>query len=172
MKAACALMQCSEGAAPMLFKATPRTTKIGGFKAGNEADILPIQNIPSFIICKKLTQMANGVPTPCMPSPTFWEDTYEAKVGGAKALLQMSCIQCTAGQGKIEFITSGQAPLPPDVVAEMQSAEKEGKEALDNAQNEKDSVGEAGFAEGLIPIWGNVEISFMQHKQVMDGVWH
>jgi len=156
----------------MLFKATPRTTKIGGFKAGNEADILPIQNIPSFIICKKLTQMANGVPTPCMPSPTFWEDTYEAKVGGAKALLQMSCIQCTAGQGKIEFITSGQAPLPPDVVAEMQSAEKEGKEALDNAQNEKDSVGEAGFAEGLIPIWGNVEISFMQHKQVMDGVWH
>jgi hypothetical protein len=150
-----ALMQCSEGTAPMLFKATPRTTKIGGFKAGNEADILPLQNIPSFLICKKLTQMANGVPTPCVPAPTVWTDTYEAKVGGAKALLKMSCMQCTAGQGKIEFITSGQAPLPPDVVAEMQSAQKESKEALDKAQQEKDSVGEAGFAEGLIPIWGS-----------------
>jgi Protein of unknown function (DUF1557). len=150
-----ALMQCSEGAAPMLFQATPRTTKIGGFKAGNESDCVPILNIPSFVICKKLTQMANGVPTPCMPAPTVWEDTYEAKVGGAKALLQMSCIQCTAGQGKIEFITSGQAPLPPDVVAEMQSAEKEGKEVLEKAKLEEDSVGEAGFAEGLIPIWGS-----------------
>ena len=150
-----ALMQCSEGTAPMLFKATPRTTKIGGFKAGNEADILPLQNIPSFLICKKLTQMANGVPTPCVPAPTVWTDTYEAKVGGARALLKMSCMQCTAGQGKIEFITSGQAPLPPDVVAEMQSAQKESKEALDKAQQEKDSVGEAGFAEGLIPIWGS-----------------
>jgi len=48
-----ALMQCSEGAAPMLFKATPRTTKIGGFKAGNELDCIPILNIPSFVICKK-----------------------------------------------------------------------------------------------------------------------
>jgi hypothetical protein len=150
-----ALMKCSQGAAPMLFKSSPRTTKIGGFKAGNEFDSIPLQNVPSFIICQKLTQMANGVPTPCVPAPTVWQDTYEAKVGGGKALLKMSCIQCTTGQGKIEFITSGQAPLPPDVVADMQSAQKEGKEALEKAQQEKDSVGEAGFAEGLIPIWGS-----------------
>jgi hypothetical protein len=118
-------------------------------------DSIPLQNIPSFIICQKLTQMANGVPTPCTPAPTMWEDTYEAKVGGGKALLKMSCIQCTTGQGKIEFITSGQAPLPPDVVADMQSAQKEGNEALAKAQQEADAVGEAGFVEGLIPIWGS-----------------
>ena len=99
--------------------------------------------------------MANGVPTPCMPAPTMWEDTYEAKVGGGKALLKKSCIQCTAGQGKIEFITSGQAPLPPDVVADMQSAQKEGNEALAKSQQEADAVGEAGLVEGLIPIWGS-----------------
>ncbi|WP_299249333.1 polymorphic toxin-type HINT domain-containing protein [uncultured Cytophaga sp.] len=150
-----ALMKCSQGAAPMLFKSSPRTTKIGGFKAGNEFDSIPLQNVPSFIICQKLTQMANGVPTPCTPAPTMWEDTYEAKVGGGKALLKMSCIQCTTGQGKIEFITSGQAPLPPDVVADMQSAQKEGTEALEKAQQEEDAVGEAGFVEGLIPIWGS-----------------
>ena len=139
----------------MLFQATPRTTKIGGFKAGNELDCVPILNIPSFVICQKLTQMANGVPTPCMPAPTMWQDTYEAKVGGGKALLKKSCIQCTAGQGKIEFITSGQAPLPPDVLADIQSAQKEGKEALETAQQEADAVGEAGLVEGLIPIWGS-----------------
>ena len=99
--------------------------------------------------------MANGVPTPCVPAPTMWQDTYEAKVGGGKALLKMSCIQCTTGQGKIEFITSGQAPLPPDVVADMQSAQKEGNEALAKAHQEADAVGEAGLVEGLIPIWGS-----------------
>ena len=37
----------------------------------------------------------------------------------------------------------------------MQSAQKEGKEALAKAQQEADAVGEAGFVEGLIPIWGS-----------------
>ena len=163
-----ALMKCSQGAAPMLFKSSPRTTKIGGFKAGNEFDFIPLQNVPSFIICQKLTQMANGVPTPCTPAPTKWEDTYQAKVGGGKALLKMSCIQCTTGQGKIEFITSGQAPLPPDVVADMQSAQKEGKEALAKAQQEADAVGEAGFVEGLIPIWGSGR-DLIHAAQIGDG---
>ena len=150
-----ALMKCSEGASPMPFKATPRTSKIAGLLAGNELDIAPILNIPSFVICKKLTQMANGVPVPCVPAPTQWQDTYQAKVGGGKALLKMSCIQCTAGQGKIEFITSGQAPLPPEVVEDIQLTEQKGKEALEQAQKEKNAIGEAGFVEGLIPIWGS-----------------
>jgi hypothetical protein len=150
-----ALMKCSEGASPMPFKATPRTSKIAGLQAGNELDIAPILNIPSFIICKKLTQMANGVPVPCVPAATKWEKTYQAKVGGGKALLKMSCIQCAAGQGKIEFITSGQVPLPPEVVEDIQITEQKGKEALEAAENEKNAVGEAGFAEGLIPLWGS-----------------
>jgi hypothetical protein len=112
-----ALLQCSEGTVPSLFQTTPRTTKIGGLLAGNELDKLPIANIPSFIICNKLTQQAGGTPVPCLPATTQWQDTYSAKVGGGKALLFKSCIQCSAGQGKIEFITSGQTPVPPKSVS-------------------------------------------------------
>ena len=150
-----ALMKCSEGASPMPFKATPRTSKIAGLLAGNELDIVPIVNIPSFVICRKLTQISNGVPVPCIPSPTAWQDTYTAKVGGGKALIKKSCIQCSAGQGKIEFITSGQAPLPPEVVQDIQITEQKGKEVLELAAKENAAVGEAGFVEGLIPVWGS-----------------
>lgn len=150
-----ALMQCSEGTVPMLFTASPRTTKIAGLLAGNELDIMPITNIPSFVICRKLTQMAGGVPAPCVPAPTAWQDTYKAKVGGGKALLKKSCMQCSAGQGKIEFLTSGQGPLPPEAVVQMQEGKAAGKEILEQAALEENSVGEAGLVEGLIPIWGS-----------------
>jgi hypothetical protein len=150
-----ALMQCSEGTVPGLFQTSPRTTKIGGLLAGNELDKAPIANIPSFIICKKLTQQAGGTPVPCMPAPTQWQDPYQVKVGGGKALLFRSCIQCSAGQGKIEFITSGQTPVPPEISQQMTEMKKEADDALAEAEKEKDSVGEAGFFEGMIPIWGS-----------------
>lgn len=150
-----ALMKCSEGASPMPFKATPRTSKIAGLRAGNELDIAPIVNVPSFIICKKLTQMAKGVPVPCIPAPTKWQDTYKAKVGGGNALIKKSCIQCVAGQGKIEFITSGQIPLPPEVVEDIQIAQQKGEKAVEAAEKENNAVGEAGLVEGLIPVWGS-----------------
>lgn len=92
-----ALMKCSQGTVPMPFKATPRTSKIAGLQAGNALDKIPLANIPSFVICQKLTQMAGGTPTPCMPAPTVWQDTYPAKVGGAEALLCRSCITCPVG---------------------------------------------------------------------------
>jgi len=148
-------MQCSEGTVPMLFTASPRSTKIAGLLAGNDLDIVPIANIPSFVICRKLTQIAGGVPTPCVPAPTVWQNTYKAKVGGGKALLKKSCMQCSAGQGKIEFLTSGQGPLPPEAVMQMQEGKAAGDEILEQAALEKDSVGEAGLVEGLIPIWGS-----------------
>jgi hypothetical protein len=139
----------------MPFKATPRTSKIAGMMAGNALDKVPLVNIPSFVICQKLTQMAGGTPTPCMPAPTVWQDTYPAKVGGAEALLFRSCITCPVGQGKIEFMTSGQLPMPPDVSQELKEVEQDAQESLDAAEKEKNSVGEASFAEGLIPIWGS-----------------
>ena len=150
-----ALMQCSEGTVPMLFTASPRTTKIAGLLAGNELDTKPITNIPSFVICRKLTQMANGVPAPCVPKPTVWQDTYKAKVGGGKALIKKSCIQCSTGQGKIEFLTSGQGPLPPEAVIQMQEGKAAGDKILEQTALEENSVSEAGLAEGLIPIWGS-----------------
>lgn len=153
----------------MPFTATPRTTKIAGLLAGNELDKLPIVNIPSFVICKKLTQMAGGTPTPCVPAPATWQDTYPAKVGGGDALLFRSCINCPVGQGKIEFLTSGQLPLPPDVSQELKEVKEEAEDSLEEAEKEKNSVGEASFAEGLIPIWGSGR-DFIHAAQTGDKV--
>ncbi|TGE07771.1 polymorphic toxin-type HINT domain-containing protein [Hymenobacter fodinae] len=150
-----ALMKCSQGTVPMPFKATPRTSKIAGLQAANALDKAPLVNIPSFVICQKLTQMAGGTPTPCTPAPTMWQDTYPAKVGGAEALLCRSCITCPVGQGKIEFMTSGQLPLPPDMSQQIKETKEEADEALEQAEKEKNSVGEAGLLEGMIPIWGS-----------------
>ena len=150
-----ALLKCSQGTVPMPFVATPRTTKIAGLLAGNELDKAPLVNIPSFVICQKLTQLAGGTPTPCVPAPTLWQDTYPAKVGGGNALLFRSCINCPVGQGKIEFMTSGQLPLPPAMSQQVKEAQEEADEALDQAELEKNSVGEAGLLEGAIPIWGS-----------------
>lgn len=150
-----ALMQCSEGTVPMPFKTTPRTTKIGGLLGGNEIDNIPLINIPSFVICKRLTQQAGGAPVPCVPIPTAWEETYAAKIGGGKALLFKSCIHCTAGQGKIEFLTSGQTPIPPTLSKQISEMKAEADDALAEAEKEKEAVGEAGFFEGMVPLWGS-----------------
>jgi len=150
-----ALLQCSEGSVPGLFQTTPRTTKIGGLLAGNELDKAPLANIPSFIICNKLTQQAGGTPVPCAPFTSQWQDTYPAKVGGGKALLFKSCMQCSAGQGKIAFLTSGQTPVPPEISQQLAELKKESADALAEAEKEKNAVGEAGLVEGMIPIWGS-----------------
>ena len=150
-----ALLECSQGTVPMPFTATPRTTKIAGLLAGNALDKVPLVNIPSFVICKKLTQMAGGTPTPCMPAPTMWQETYPAKVGGGDALLSRSCITCPVGQGKISFLTSGQLPLPPAVSQDLKEAQEGAQESLEEAEKEKNSVGEASLAEGFIPVWGS-----------------
>jgi len=164
-----ALLKCSQGTVPMPFMATPRTTKIAGLLVGNALDKAPLLNIPSFVICQKLTQMAGGTPTPCVPQPTKWQDTYPARVGGAEALLFRSCITCPLGQGKIEFMTSGQLPLPPDVSQQIKETQEEADEALRQAELERDSVGEAGLAEGLIPIWGSGR-DFIHAAQTGDKV--
>lgn len=141
----------------MPFTATPRTTKIAGLLAGNALDKAPLVNIPSFVICKKLTQLAGGTPTPCVPAPTIWQDTYPAKVGGANALLCRSCITCPVGQGKIKFLSSGQLPLPPPVSQQVKEVDEAGREALEATEPEgnPNAVGEAGLLEGAIPVWGS-----------------
>jgi hypothetical protein len=150
-----ALMQCSQGTVPMPFKTLPRTSKIAGLLAGNALDKQPLVNIPSFVICQKQTQMAGGTPVPCVPAPLLWQDTYPAKVGGADTLLFRSCINCPLGQGKIEFMTSGQLPTPPGMSQQIKEAKEDANETLKQAELEKNSVGEAGFLEGMIPIWGS-----------------
>jgi hypothetical protein len=76
-------------------------------------------------------------------------------VGGADTLLFRSCINCPLGQGKIEFVTSGQLPIPPELSQQIKETKEEADEALEQAEKEKNSVGEAGLLEGAIPIWGS-----------------
>ena len=150
-----ALLECSEGTVPMPFQATPRNVRIQGLKVGNAADKTPYLNIPSFVICKKLSQMAGGTPVPCVPAPLMWQDTYPVQVNKQEVLIFKSCIRCSSGQGKITFLNSGQTPVSPEASQQLEEMQKEAEEALKAAEAEKNSVGEAGFAEGLIPVWGS-----------------
>ena len=118
-------------------------------------DKVSLLNIPSFVICQKQTQLAGGTPVPCVPAPLLWQDTYPAKVGGADTLLFRSCIHCPLGQGKIEFMTSGQLPIPPELSQHIKETREDADEALEQAEKEKHSVGEAGLLEGAIPLWGS-----------------
>ena len=152
-----ALMKCSEGTVPMFFHPTPRNIRVQGMKVANASDKTPITNIPSFVICQKLTRAAGGVPVPCVPvtATQTWQDTYPVKINGEKLVVFRCSIRCTSGQGKIEFMTSGQTPVGPADLAQLQQLQKEAEEALAEAEAEQNSVGEAGLAEGLIPIWGS-----------------
>src|SRR5690606_7842234 len=124
---------------------------VNGLAVTTELDKAPMVNIAPFGICMKLTKSA---PVPCVPAPTMWKDTYPVKVKGGKTLLFKSCMNCGVG-GKMEFVTSGQVPLPPDAQAELEAMQEETDEQLEAAKKEEESVGEAGFFESMIPIWGS-----------------
>ncbi len=57
-----------------------------------------------------------------------------------------STCQCPVG-GKIEFMTSGQVPLPDDAAQEVKDMQDQAQRELDDSGH-GDSVGEAGFVEG------------------------
>jgi hypothetical protein len=137
-----ALMMCDKGAAPGFFRPLHNmTTKINGCLVTTKMDKLPIVNIPSFGICS-LTQK------PCIPVPTEWQKTYKAKVKGAETLLFRSCMQCSIG-GKIEFVTSGQIPLPPDALEDIQKMQEEG------AKEEEEGFGWLDAVE-MVPVVGSI----------------
>jgi hypothetical protein len=97
------LLQCNQGAMPMIFTSTPKLFKLNGLDIGTELDVIPMVNIPTFGICQSLTKLTNGIPQPCVPAVLKWQDTDTATLNGAKILLKKSCISCIAGNGKIEF---------------------------------------------------------------------
>lgn len=71
-------------------------------------------------------------------------------------------MMCAAG-GKIEFVTSGQVPIP----MEMKEAIIENNAELEE-QNE--SIGEAGFVQGMIPILGSGR-DLIHHIQTGQWGW-
>ncbi|MBS7256330.1 polymorphic toxin-type HINT domain-containing protein [Flavobacterium branchiicola] len=144
-----ALIMCDQGGAPDFFKPTYNNkVKIHGCLVATNKDAIPLGNIPSFKVCK-ITNV------PCVPAtvPLTWQDTWQVKIKGINSLIGKSTCQCTVG-GKIEFMTSGQVPLPDDAMAEVKELQEQAQRELDDSGN-GNSIGEAGFAEGLIPVWGS-----------------
>lgn len=144
-----ALIMCDQGGAPDFFKPDfNQTVKIHGCLVATTVDALPLKNIPTFKLCK----VSGG---PCLPGtiPMTWLDTWQVKVKGKNSLIGKSSCQCPVG-GKIEFMTSGQVPLPADAAEEVKDMQDQAQRELDDSGN-GDSVGEAGLVEGMIPIWGS-----------------
>ena len=138
---------CDKGGAPDFFKPIYNMkVKIHGCLVATKVDFIPLLNIPSFKICM-VTQK------PCFPITIPWEDTWQVKIMGKETLVGESKCRCNLG-GTIEFLTSGQIPLPEDVKAEVDDMKKKAQKELDDA-GYGDSVGETGFWEGMIPLWGS-----------------
>ena len=121
-----ALMVCDKGAAPAFFLPTHNThVKIQGLLVANKLDKQPLVNIPTFGICS-LTQK------PCVPGCTEWQKSYKLRIEGQEALLFRSEMPCSLG-GKIQFVTSGQIPLPEDAVEDIKALQEQGAEKDEDA---------------------------------------
>ena len=144
-----ALIMCDKGGAPDYFTPTFNTTvKIEGLLVATNMDAKPIENIPSFKICK----ITRG---PCRPAtePMTWENTWDVTVKGINTLIGKSTCPCPVG-GKVSFMTSGQVPLPDEQKEELEEIQAQAQRELDDS-GYGDSVGETGFWEGMIPLWGS-----------------
>lgn len=146
-----ALMMCDQSDTPMFFSPTysqVTNTKIQKLYIATTDDATPITHIPSFLLCKKTQK-------PCIPgtSPGAWKDPWPIKIKDKQALIGRCTCPCTLG-GTIEFITSGQIPLDDETKKEIEEMQEDGQRELDD-MGYGNSVGECGFVEGMIPIWGS-----------------
>lgn len=115
-----AMMQCTFGAAPSTFVATPTNVITSNMTAGIITDTVPIKNIPPFGVCSSLanptvasaTAAALGVltPMPCLPVfPAPWAaGAANVMITNTPALDNISTLTCAYG-GVITFSNPGQA---------------------------------------------------------------
>lgn len=150
-----ALMMCDKGAAPAFFLPTHNThIKIQGCLVANKLDKQPLVNIPTFGICS-ITQK------PCVPGCTEWQKTYKLRIKGQETLLFRSEMPCSLG-GKINFVTSGQIPLPDDAMEDIKALQEQGaKEDEDEGWGWLDTV-------ELIPVVGSIVGAV---REGMKGNW-
>lgn len=65
-----ALCACNKGAAPTPLTVTSQQLRtVNNQLVATVMDFAPIVNIKPFGICQQLTNLASGVPTPCVPVP-------------------------------------------------------------------------------------------------------
>ena len=150
-----ALTHCNKGLGVMPIMVTSNSnTHIQKQLVATELDKTYMVNIPNYGMCATTQK-------PCNPMPIQWTGTYEqVKVNGAHPLIATSCLSCGVDPtSKIEFITSGQLKLrdclPPESIEAINEANKAANEASDEYDLERASVGESGFWEGFIPVWGS-----------------
>jgi hypothetical protein len=158
-----ALMSCDQGTIPVPIIVTSNAmARAGGMPMATDADKVAMANIPPFGICRILTK---STPVPCVPALIQWQSTKsDINLNKCKPLMSNSCATCSVG-GKVEFLMNGQIPLPPEIKKQVEEAKIATEEAFAEAEKEKNAVGEAGFAEGLIPLWGSGR-DFIHHAQV------
>lgn len=136
-----AIVHCDKGAKPNYFKSTYNThIKIMGCLAATRVDKAPLINIPEFGMCA----VTGG---PCVPAPIEWLNTYKLKIKGQETLLYRCKLPCGVG-GNIEFITSGQIPIPPEELAAMIDENSEETPPTEETVEEEE-VEEAGSDDGL-----------------------
>ena len=137
-----ALMMCDKGATPAPFTPTSNATvTMSGALVSTALDKAPLVNIPCFGACAATGGQA------CVPAPVAWTETYGVRVFGGETLLFRSELPCSVG-GKINFLTSGQIPLPP--------GEMEALMAEHGEEPEDDSGWGWWDTAELIPVVGNV----------------
>ncbi|MGO4875116.1 polymorphic toxin-type HINT domain-containing protein [Pedobacter psychrotolerans] len=150
-----ALTHCNRGAGVMPIAVTSNTTThVQKLLVATDSDKTYMVNIPNYGMCATIQK-------PCHPIPTMWTETYDkVKVNGSHPLIGKSCLHCAVDPtSEIKFITSGQLPLEWCLSKEALEAISEANKAANEASDEYDleikSVGEAGFWEGFIPVWGS-----------------
>lgn len=116
------MLACSFGSDPAPFQALemPGKPTIAGLAAATILEIVPEDNVPSFIMCSSeenpdvalATELADGVLTP-MPCTPIIADPWEPGSTIAKfqeiplATVASKC-QCSWGGGEISVVTPGQ----------------------------------------------------------------
>ncbi|TBU95657.1 DUF4280 domain-containing protein [Phytopseudomonas dryadis] len=121
---ACAVMQCSFGAAPAVLNVLPGNRMLtAGMPAANIMDHIPLVNISTFGLCQSLanpmvaaaTAAALGVltPMPCLPAtatPWIPGGPPTLLLGNMPALDANSTLMCTWG-GVIKIQMPGQVQM-------------------------------------------------------------
>lgn len=112
-------MQCTFGAAPSVFNATPRPVMTNNLVAGTIMDHVPILNVPPFGVCNSpanptvaaATAAALGVltPMPCVPVlPAPWVPGAVTVTIQSIPALDNTCKLMCAWAGVITFTMAGQ----------------------------------------------------------------
>lgn len=94
------LMRCSAGLTPNVLQVKSQAClKINGLLAATVMDFAPMANIGSFGICQIKTDLAEGVPQPCIPmtSSPWKPGSTVQKVNELAVLMAPATCNCDIG---------------------------------------------------------------------------